>query len=78
MLVELHLLRGYPSEVDLFLAQAVLQYLCLQKKVAAHDVFQKYTTQHPNIKKQKGPPFFLPLLNFLWLLLSAIDSGQVI
>lgn len=25
MLVELHLLRGYPSEIDLFLTQAVLQ-----------------------------------------------------
>ncbi|XP_076041532.1 Golgi to ER traffic protein 4 homolog [Oratosquilla oratoria] len=76
MLVELHLLRGYSSEVDLFLAQAVLQYLCLQKKVAASDVFETYTKKHPNITKQSGPPFLLPLLNFLWLLLTAIESGK--
>ncbi|XP_042205789.1 Golgi to ER traffic protein 4 homolog [Homarus americanus] len=77
MLVELHLLRGYPSEVDLFLTQAVLQYLCLQKKVAASEVFETYTKKHPNITKQRGPPFLLPLLNFLWLLLSTIESGKV-
>ncbi|MCL4143283.1 UNVERIFIED_CONTAM: hypothetical protein GTU68_022241, partial [Idotea baltica] len=77
MLVELHLLRGYPSEVDLFLAQAVFQYLCLQKKVEASDVFETYTQKHPTIKEQKGPPFLLPLINFLWLLLSAIESGKV-
>ncbi|XP_071521488.1 Golgi to ER traffic protein 4 homolog [Panulirus ornatus] len=77
MLVELHLLRGYPSEVDLFLTQAVLQYLCLQKKVAASEVFETYTKKHPNITKQRGPPFILPLLNFLWLLLSTIESGKV-
>ncbi|KAK7018807.1 Golgi to ER traffic protein 4 [Halocaridina rubra] len=77
MLVELHLLRGYPSEVDLFLTQAVLQYLCLQKKVEASEVFEIYTKKHPNITKQRGPPFILPLLNFLWLLLSAIETGKV-
>ncbi|KAB7505614.1 Golgi to ER traffic protein 4-like protein [Armadillidium nasatum] len=77
MLVELHLLRGYPSEVDLFLAQAVFQYLCLQKKVEASDAFQTYTAKHPTIKDQRGPPFLLPLLNFLWLLLSAVESGKV-
>uniref|UniRef100_A0A0P4WP96 Golgi to ER traffic protein 4 homolog n=1 Tax=Scylla olivacea TaxID=85551 RepID=A0A0P4WP96_SCYOL len=77
MLVELHLLRGYPSEIDLFLTQAVLQYLCLQKKVAASEVFETYTKTHPTITKQRGPPFILPLLNFLWLLLSTIESGKV-
>ncbi|RXG61237.1 Golgi to ER traffic protein 4-like protein A [Armadillidium vulgare] len=76
MLVELHLLRGYPSEVDLFLAQAVFQYLCLQKKVEASDAFQTYTAKHPTIKDQRGPPFLLPLLNFLWLLLSAVERGR--
>ena len=49
------------------------RYLCLQKKVAANQVFETFTTSHPTITKQQGPPFLLPLLNFIWLLLSAID-----
>lgn len=50
------------------------RYLCLQKKVAASEVFETYTKKHPNITKQRrGPPFLLPLLNFLWLLLSTIE-----
>lgn len=78
LLIELHLLKGYPSEVDLFLAQAVLQYLCLQKKVAATDVFERYTTNHPDINKAPpGPPYLLPLLNFLWFLLLAVEKGRV-
>merc|ERR1719458_2400824 len=34
MLVEFHLTRGYSSELDLFIAQTVLQYLCLKKSIA--------------------------------------------
>lgn len=71
MLVELHNLKGYPSEIDLFIAQAVLQYLCLQNKKTAAVAFSSYTTQHPNIKT--GPPYLLPLLNFIWFLLKAIE-----
>ena len=29
LLIEIHLLKGYPSEVDMFLAQAVLQWVLL-------------------------------------------------
>ncbi|KAF2367841.1 hypothetical protein FHG87_001400 [Trinorchestia longiramus] len=77
-LIELHLLKGYPSEVDLFLAQAVLQYLCLQKKVEATKVFETYTLTHPHISKTPlGPPYLQPLLNFLWFLLLAIEKGRV-
>lgn len=76
MLVELHRQRGYSSEVDLFIAQAVLQYLCLHNKTSAKDVFDSYTTQHPNIKKT-GPPYILPLLNFIWFLLEAVESGKL-
>ncbi|KAJ9600818.1 hypothetical protein L9F63_001030 [Diploptera punctata] len=76
MLVELHRQRGYSSEVDLFIAQAVLQYLCLHNKTSAKDVFDYYTTQHPNIKKT-GPPYILPLLNFIWFLLKVIESGKL-
>jgi len=75
LLIELHLSRGYPSEVDLFLTQAVLQFLCLQKRVVALQVFEAYTHQHPAICQD--PPFLLPLLNFLWLLLLATERGRV-
>lgn len=71
MLVEFHSLKGYPSEVDLFIAQAVLQYLCLQNKKTATVAFNNYTKHHPNIKT--GPPYLLPLLNFIWFLLKAIE-----
>ncbi|GLG95286.1 Golgi to ER traffic protein 4 homolog [Gryllus bimaculatus] len=75
MLVELHKQRGYASEIDLFIAQAVLQYLCLQNKRSATEAFKSYTTQHPNIKT--GPPYILPLLNFIWFLLKAVESGKL-
>ena len=39
MLVEFHLTRGYSSELDLFIAQTVLQYLCLKKSIAASTAF---------------------------------------
>ncbi|XP_075231987.1 Golgi to ER traffic protein 4 homolog isoform X2 [Lycorma delicatula] len=75
MLVELHRSRGYACEIDLFIAQVVLQYLCLQNKRTATVAFQSYTTQHPNI--DKGPPYILPLLNFIWFLLKTIESGKL-
>ncbi|XP_067006193.1 Golgi to ER traffic protein 4 homolog [Anabrus simplex] len=75
MLVELHKQRGYANEVDLFIAQAVLQYLCLQNKRTATDAFNCYTTQHPYIKT--GPPYILPLLNFIWFLLKTVESGKL-
>lgn len=31
MLIELHTTKGLKSEIDLFIAQAVLQFLCLRK-----------------------------------------------
>lgn len=75
MLVEIHTRQGYPSEVDLFITQVVLQYLCLQNKTTAFDAFHWYTLKHPNIKS--GPPYLLPLLNFIWFLLKAIESGKL-
>lgn len=73
MLVELHITKGYSNEIDLFIAQVVLQYLCLKKKNIAYDAFESYTSQHPNIK---GPPYLLPLLNFICFLLKIIESGK--
>ncbi|XP_013412251.1 Golgi to ER traffic protein 4 homolog [Lingula anatina] len=75
MLVEYHITHGYPSEVDMFIAQAVLQYLCLKNKATATVTFYAYARQHPEVKK--GPPYLLPLLNFLWFLLLAIEGGKL-
>ncbi|KAG8222509.1 hypothetical protein J437_LFUL004545 [Ladona fulva] len=85
MLVELHTQRGYASEIDLFIAQVVLQvylskicfclYLCLRNKSTANEAFKSYTSQHPNIKR--GPPYLLPLLNFIWFLLQAVEGGKL-
>uniref|UniRef100_UPI00358E91A2 Golgi to ER traffic protein 4 homolog n=1 Tax=Myxine glutinosa TaxID=7769 RepID=UPI00358E91A2 len=75
MLVEYSTRRGYPGEADLFVAQAVLQFLCLKDKNMATMVFYTYTEKHPSI--DRGPPFVQPLLNFLWFLLLAIDGGKL-
>lgn len=75
LLVEFHTSYGFSSEVDMFITQAVLQYLCLQNKTTASLCFELYTQKHPAI--DKGPPFGLPLLNFIWLLLIALEGGKL-
>ncbi|XP_008046490.1 Golgi to ER traffic protein 4 homolog [Carlito syrichta] len=75
MLVEYSTSRGFRSEVDMFVAQAVLQFLCLKNKSSASVVFTTYTQKHPSI--EDGPPFVEPLLNFLWFLLLAVDGGKL-
>lgn len=75
MLVELHEQRGYSNEIDLFITQAVLQYLCLHNKATAQEAFNSYTSRHPKISS--GPPYLLPLLNFLYFLLKTVESGKV-
>ncbi|XP_048101488.1 LOW QUALITY PROTEIN: Golgi to ER traffic protein 4 homolog [Alosa alosa] len=75
MLVEYSATMGYRSEVDMFVAQAVLQFLCLKNKTSASVVFSTYTQKHPSI--ETGPPFVQPLLNFLWFLLLAVDGGKL-
>ncbi|CAB4027363.1 Golgi to ER traffic 4 homolog [Paramuricea clavata] len=77
MLVEYAVTCGYPGEADLFVAQAVLQFLCLKRSSAAHCVFVQYTDHHPDFSGQ-GPPFEKPLLNFLWILLIIIDKKGTI
>ncbi|XP_026751846.1 Golgi to ER traffic protein 4 homolog [Galleria mellonella] len=77
MLVELHTTKGLKSEIDLFIAQAVLQFLCLRNIQMATETFDKYTESHPTIKNDKGPPYLFPLLNFLWFLLRAIEQRHV-
>nr|XP_017511861.1 Golgi to ER traffic protein 4 homolog isoform X2 [Manis javanica] len=75
MLVEYSTARGFRSEVDMFVAQAVLQFLCLKNKSSASVVFTTYTQKHPSI--ENGPPFVQPLLNFIWFLLLAVDGGKL-
>lgn len=74
MLIELHTTKGLKSEIDLFIAQAVLQCLCLRNIHLATEAFKKYTASHPTIKNEKGPPYLFPLLNFLWFLLKAVEQ----
>lgn len=72
LLIEFQQSQGFKFEADLFIAQAVLQYLCLKNKITANQTFSSYTEQHPRIRRS-GPPYLLPLLNFLWFLLQAVE-----
>ncbi|XP_022124942.2 Golgi to ER traffic protein 4 homolog [Pieris rapae] len=74
-LIELHTTKGSKSEIAMFIAQAVLQILCLKNKEMAHEAFKTYTRCHPNLH-ESAPPFPYPLLNFLYLLLKVIDHGD--
>ncbi|KAG5892853.1 hypothetical protein JTB14_022174 [Gonioctena quinquepunctata] len=76
LLIEFQRTQGFKGEADLFIAQAVLQYLCLKNKNTANQTFTSYTEQHPRIRKS-GPPYLLPLLNFIWFLLQAIESQKL-
>ncbi|KAL1494132.1 hypothetical protein ABEB36_009778 [Hypothenemus hampei] len=76
LLIEFQMVEGYKNEVDLFIAQAVLQFLCLRNQITASQTFNTYTEQHPKIKKT-GPPFLLPLLNFIWFLLQAVETKKL-
>jgi len=74
MLAEFHSERGYVREVDLFIVGTVLQYLCLRKHIAAAVALKAYSESHPSLGK--GPPYKHPLINFVWLLLLAIEHKQ--
>lgn len=71
MLVEFHTTSGFPREMDLFVTGTVLQLICLKKNIEAAYTLKAYTEKHPSI--QRGPPYKHPLLNFVWLLLLAIE-----
>jgi hypothetical protein len=76
MLIEAHQAFGYPSEVDLFIAQTVLQYLLLRNFHTAYLVFITYVEQHPKIRQLPPGPFnqVYPMLNFLWFLLLCLKK----
>lgn len=104
MLIEYQVSCGSNAETDLFIAQFVLQLLCLRTAIRrdsetmqnsasdaeklfslanvevqsmqhayASKALQSFTTRHPRIRRN-CPPYTQPLLNFLWLLLIAIDG----
>jgi len=104
MLIEYQVSCGSNTETDLFIAQFILQLLCLRtsfrmtsesiqnnnsdvekllsldnvqvqslQHAYASKALQSFTTRHPRIR-QNRPPYAQPLLNFLWLLLIAIDG----
>jgi len=79
MLADFHHERGFVREIDLFIVGTVLQYLTLKKHIAAAVALQSYAHKHPKISSSKGggnPPFKHPLMNFVWLLLLAIEHKQ--
>lgn len=73
MLVEYQTSVGYPFEVDLMIAQFVLQVLCIENWQLAYKTFYVYTSNHPQIKCSKAP-FTTPLLNFICFLFIAIEK----
>lgn len=73
MLIQLSQSKGLPRETDLFIAQVVLQQLCLKEIQSAMETFQTYTKYHPKIART-DPPFIMPLLNFVFFLLKIIES----
>lgn len=77
MLIQLSQAKGFANEIDLFIAQVVLQQLCLKEKLSALQTFEEYTKYHPKIACSE-PPFPLPLLNFCFFLLKAIEAGKLV
>ncbi len=67
---------GLTSELALFPTQAVLQFLVIDQLKYAEIFLETYIQYHPKVVN-KNPPFDLPLLNFCFLLLIAIPSGNI-
>lgn len=76
MLIELSQTKGFPKEADLFIAQVVLQQLCLKEIASAAETFNTYIKFHPKINRT-DPPFMMPLLNFCFFLLQIIESRKL-
>jgi hypothetical protein len=76
MLIELSQTKGYSNETDLFIAQVVLQQLCIKERTASLETFETYTKYHPKIACLE-PPFKFPLINFLYILLHSLDTRKL-
>lgn len=76
MLIECHLNFGYPSEYDLFLAQALFQFLTLRNLKSAEQLFFHYCQKHPMVKKSKLNDQFYEsaTINFLFFLITTLKE----
>lgn len=82
MVIEFQANFGYPSETDLFLAQTVLQYLCVRNLDTAQQFFDYYISHHPRLPADaqattsklavKGLFTQWPLINLINFLLQVI------
>ena len=69
-LIEFQVSKSIPEEVDLMIAQFVLQCLVIKRFELGRSTFFNYVEKHPQIGQNK-PTFVTPLLNFLYYLLEA-------
>lgn len=76
VLIEISKSKGFQSEVDLFVVQAVLQQLALKDRHTAEETFNMYTRYHPKILRHEFP-YKEPLVNFLYFLFRLIDLKSV-
>jgi len=76
VLIEISQSKGFQSEVDLFVVQAVLQQLSLKDRKTAEDTFKEYTRYHPKLLRHEFP-YKEPLVNFLYFLFRLIDVKSV-
>uniref|UniRef100_A0A182K120 Golgi to ER traffic protein 4 homolog n=1 Tax=Anopheles christyi TaxID=43041 RepID=A0A182K120_9DIPT len=75
LLIEISRSKGFPGEVDLFVAHIVLQQLALKEPATAASTFTTYCKFHTSIACTE-PPFALPLLNFLHFLLQLVEQNN--
>lgn len=76
MLIELSQKKAFPSELDLIIAQVVLQMLCLKEKETAELTFKTYIKLHPRISSTE-PPLITPLLNFIYFLFKLLEDPKL-
>lgn len=76
ILIKINETKGYISEVDLFIVQAVLQQISLNDRKTAEDTFITYTRYHPKIIRKEAP-FKQPLLNFTHFLFRLMDTKNL-
>ncbi|KAL7728753.1 hypothetical protein ACLKA6_004120 [Drosophila palustris] len=76
VLIEISQSKGFQSEVDLFVVQAVLQQLSLKDRKTAEDTFNEYARYHPKLLRHEFP-YKEPLVNFLYFLFRLIDMKSV-
>ncbi|XP_075147975.1 Golgi to ER traffic protein 4 homolog [Haematobia irritans] len=76
ILIKINETKGYSSEVDLFIVQAVLQQISVNDHKTAEDTFAAYTRYHPKINRKEAP-FKQPLLNFVHFLFRLMDTKNL-